>query len=63
MASENMLFWSLLCTVPTFVAFFNDQRNDLGDPSCSSCPEAVWNVDIKTYPIMHLPYTLCVFQR
>lgn len=59
MASENTKFWGLLCTVPTFMAFFNDQRKDLGDPSCSSCPEAVWDAHVKTYLI----FLTCVFVR
>lgn len=55
MASENTQFGRLLCTVLTFMAFFNYQRKDLGDPSCSSCPDAVWDAHVKTYLIIHLP--------
>lgn len=59
-ASENMQFWRLLCPVPTFVAFFNNQRKDLKDPRHSSCPEAVWDAQVKLYPKKHLPDKSCV---
>lgn len=58
-----MQFWRLLCTVPTSVAFFNNQRKDLKDPRHSSCPEAVWDAYVKLYPIIHLPDLSCVCWR
>lgn len=46
-ASENRRFWRLLCALPTFVAFFGDQRKDLGEPSSSLWPGAVRGADVK----------------
>lgn len=47
-----------LCLLPTFVAFFCDQRKDLSEPSSSSWPEAVWDAHVKMYLIMHYPEVL-----